>query len=154
MAKFTVQLVTRVPIFADVVVEADSHTDAQAMVEAMARDGDEQLTSIQWRHGEGAEHPIAFTLDERDIAEIDVQGVAKVDERIPRIAAFYAKHGDAWGIIEQSGMERERHTGALYATQKEALDARDADYTREEREDQFVDIAHWDGQGEFWSYDH
>ena len=79
MAKFTVQLVTRIPIFADLVVEADSCADAQAIVESMARDGDEQLTSIQWRHGEGAEHQIAFTLDERDVAEVEVQGVTKID---------------------------------------------------------------------------
>jgi len=154
MARFTVQLVTRVPLFADLVVEADSHGDAQAIVEAMARDGNEQLSSIQWRHGEGAEHPIAFALDERDVAEIEVQGVTRVDERIPRIAAFHAKNGEAWGIIEQSGMEGERHTGALYASYKEALDARDSDYTRDEREDLHVDVAHWDAEGEFWSYDH
>lgn len=154
MARFTVQLVSRIPIFADIIVEADSHDDAKGIVEAMVSNSEEQLTSIQWRHGEGAEHPIPFTLDERDVAEIEVQGVAKVDERIPRIAAFHAKHGEAWGIIEQSGMEGERHTGALYASQKEALDARDRDYTREEREGLFIDIAHWDAEGAFWSYDH
>ena len=154
MASFTVQLVTRVPIFADLVVTADDEEAARAIVARMRADADEQLCAIQWRHGEGGEHKIAFALDERDISEVEVQHVEKIDERTVRIAAFHAQHGEAWGVIEQAGMERERHTGSLYASKREAWDHVRAHYDPDERDDLKVDVAHWDAEGGFWSYDH
>lgn len=154
MAKFLVQLVTRVPLFADIVVEADNEADARRYMGIMRDDAHPQLAGLKWRHGEGAEHAITFGLDERDLAEIEVQGVSEIDKRILRIQAFHAEHGEAWGIIENSGHENERHTGALFGTPTEAWKHVAEQYDADEKTSLHIDVAHWDTDGGFWSYDH
>lgn len=71
-----------------------------------------------------------------------------------RINAFYDQHGNAWGIIEESGMEREHHTGALFATLGAAHDYKVKQYDADEVESMNVALARWDREGEFWTYDY
>jgi hypothetical protein len=72
---------------------------------------------------------------------------------LDKVRRFQAAHGEAWGLIEESGMEREHHTGAVFATFREAVDYRAKQYDPDEIEAMHVDVARWDAQGEFWTYD-
>jgi len=71
-----------------------------------------------------------------------------------RVNAYHDEHGQAWGVIENAGYERERDTGGLYGSFGEAVKARAKGYDADEVERLHVDIARWDRDGEFWSYDH
>lgn len=71
-----------------------------------------------------------------------------------RINAFYDKYGACWGVIAYSGQEDEKHDGGLYATMREASEARAGGYDPDEIEDMDVCIARWDREGEFWTYDY
>jgi hypothetical protein len=73
--KFTIQLVTRVPLFADFEVDAANSADAFAQAELVLKhpDADAALGKMRWFHGEGAEHPISFELDARDIDGVEIQ---------------------------------------------------------------------------------
>lgn len=59
-----------------------------------------------------------------------------------------------WAVIEMAGMahgERVVHECASWS----AADSWTVKhYPQDERERLHVDIAHWDEEGEFWSYDH
>lgn len=71
------------------------------------------------------------------------------------INAFHDAHGAAWGVIEQPGMENgDRFTGCLYATYDAAVKAKLADYRPDEIESLTPDVARWDRQEGFWSFDH
>lgn len=58
-----------------------------------------------------------------------------------------------WAVIENAGYDGEntRHVDRSYA---EANRWADEHYTRQERADLNVDIAHWDHEQDCWSYDH
>lgn len=71
-----------------------------------------------------------------------------------RINAFHAKHGEAWGIVEFAGWDKEKHTGALFERREAAWKYVGAHYDPDEVESLGVDVGHWDREGEFWSYDH
>lgn len=89
-------------------------------------------------------------LDPEEVAK----EAAKEAARLERIRAFYAKHGEAWTYIHLAGYVGEVWPGGLYEDQREAWKAVEKDYDRDEREAAKVDVAHWDAEGEFWSYDH
>jgi hypothetical protein len=72
---------------------------------------------------------------------------------LEKVRAFHAAHGEAWGIIEESGRERERHTGGLFERYTQADDYKRRLYDPEEIESLAVDVARWDAAGEFWTYD-
>lgn len=71
------------------------------------------------------------------------------------INAFHDETGAAWGVIEEPGMEGgDRFTGQLHATYDAAVKAKLADYRPDEIERLKPDVARWDREGGFWSYDH
>ena len=74
---------------------------------------------------------------------------------IARANAFYDAHGALWGIIQGAGLHNgDRWTGGCYATHLEAHKDKRADWDREEAERLGIDIARWDREGEFWTYDY
>lgn len=66
----------------------------------------------------------------------------------------HAEHGEAWGVIEESGRDAEHHIGGAFRSLTEAVDYRTAHYDPPEREQLAVCIARWEPDGEFWSYDY
>lgn len=71
--KFQVQLVSRIPVFADLEIEADSNEEAIAKAEAMRDDSYHGLLYLPWEHGEVVQTKLPFKLDERDLDNIEVQ---------------------------------------------------------------------------------
>jgi hypothetical protein len=59
-----------------------------------------------------------------------------------------------WAIIENAGYEGERNIGGEFGSSKEAWAYVSKMYDPDEQESLHVDVAHWDEDGEFWSYDH
>lgn len=76
------------------------------------------------------------------------------DKQLARIRAFLAQHGEAWTYIHRAGYVGEVWPGGLYGGPAAAWDAAREAYDADEWEDARVDVAHWDAEGEFWSYDH
>jgi hypothetical protein len=72
----------RVPLFADFEVDAADAADAVAQAELVLKhpDAHAALRKLQWVHGEGAEHPISFELDERDLDEIEIQDAINLSD--------------------------------------------------------------------------
>lgn len=151
MAKFTAHLVVRVPIYAELIVEADDHGDAQAQAQQQSFD---TLQALKWGRGADSEYAVPFRLHGDDLSTVEIARVAKVDERDLKIAAFHAEHGEAWGVIVNAGYVGETDTGGLFKSQREAWEYVEANYDRDERETLHVDVPHWDAAGRFWSYDH
>lgn len=76
-------------------------------------------------------------------------------DQIARANAFYDAHGALWGLIEGAGMANgDRWTGACYRSHLDAHKDKLADYDPDEAERLSVDIARWDREGEFWTYDY
>lgn len=62
-------------------------------------------------------------------------------------------HPTKWAVIENAGYEGER-VARTFATEGAALDFFADHYSDEEADELHVDVAHWDEDGAFWSYDH
>lgn len=75
-------------------------------------------------------------------------------KQLQRIGEFHRQHGEAWSFIHRAGYVGEVWPGGLYASEREAWKAAREAYDDDEWEDARVDVAHWDVDGEFWSYDH
>jgi hypothetical protein len=77
MPRVEIQLVTRVPLFSEIEIDAKDRDEALKIAERMREYGDTLglFLKLSWMHGEGAEHPITFPLDERDFDCIEVQDV-------------------------------------------------------------------------------
>lgn len=75
-------------------------------------------------------------------------------DSVTRIEAFRREHGEAYGIIEFSGQDREKHTGGLFEDANAAWRYVRKHYDADEVESLGVDVARWDSDGQFWSYDH
>lgn len=76
------------------------------------------------------------------------------DTQRGRIRQFYARHHEAWTFVHRAGYVDEIWPGGLYPSQSEARAALRAAYDHDELEQAKPDVAHWDADGEFWSYDH
>ena len=59
-----------------------------------------------------------------------------------------------WAVIENAGYRGERVVNDRMTTHSAAIKLMQDLYDPDEIEDLHVDIAHWDEEGEFWSYDH
>ena len=70
-----------------------------------------------------------------------------------RIEMFRTEHGAAYGIVEFAGWDREKHTGGLFARASDAWAYVNTHYDPDEVESLGVDVARWEPEGEFWSYD-
>lgn len=69
---YRVNLVTWVPVFANIEVQA--HAEIEAWKAAGAKIADREFVrSLSWEHGEGGGNAIRFPLDDRDFDNIEVQ---------------------------------------------------------------------------------
>ena len=59
-----------------------------------------------------------------------------------------------WAVIENAGYEGECVIASNFTHWLDAYDYVCSHYDEDERESLHVDVAHWDEEGEFWSYDH
>lgn len=73
---------------------------------------------------------------------------------LDQITACHSRHGQAWAIIENAGRQTERQTGGAFPTFHDAVSHRDGHYEPDEITDLSVDVARWEPEGRFWSYDY
>lgn len=64
------------------------------------------------------------------------------------------QHPAKWAIIENAGYEGENIAGQNFTSEAQAWATVRRNYDPDEIEDMHVDVAHWDEEGGFWSYDH
>lgn len=75
------------------------------------------------------------------------------DNTLELVRRFHSRHGEAWGLIEQSGRDDEHHIGSVLPSYASAIADRRRRYEADEIEDLAVSVARWEPDGEFWSYD-